>query len=207
MGLGKAALVILLFLGFIIILPSISTLFQAPEADLAVRLADQIRTLPTIDDQKCKGVSDGVANTLTIMQDMDRTIGTGFGAIQFDVSHCDIVIQYLPILGTYDLLILASRSLDPKNTTSVKVFYEDIFLLSSDFVIINDDVAYKVAFRSTGEMNDALHLARLRSLCGDECYRVVLSGIHWTLRVYMDQYLCDFENWASQYVQFPSRYC
>jgi hypothetical protein len=204
---AAAAVVILLFVGFLIVLPSISSLFEHPEAELAVKLADQIKTLPTIDNQACGGVSEAVANTITIMQDMDRTIGTGFGTVQFDASHCDVVIQYLPILGTYDSLILASRSLDPHNTTSVKVFYEDAFLLSSDFIIINDKVAYNVAFKSTGEMNDVLRLEKLRSVCGDDCYRIVLSGIHWTLRVYMDQYMCQFENWASQYVQFPSRYC
>jgi len=138
---------------------------------------------------------------------MDGVIGTGFGAIQYDASNCDFVVKFLPVLGSYNSLIRDSRSLDANNTTSVKVFYEDAFLLSSDFVIINDKVAYNLAFKSTGEMNDALKLAKLRSVCGDECYRVVLSGIHWTLRVYMDQYICQFENWASQYVQFPSRYC
>jgi len=132
---------------------------------------------------------------------MDRTIGTGFGLLQFDASNCDVVIQYLPLLGTYESLVLASRSVDRNNVTSVKIFYEDAFLLSSDFVIINDKVAYNVAFKSTGEMNDALKLAKLSDVCGDDCYRAVLSGIHWTIRVYMDQYLCQFESWASQYVQ------
>jgi hypothetical protein len=68
-------------------------------------------------------------------------------------------------------------------------------------VIINDKVAYNLAFKSTGEMNNALKLARLSDVCGDDCYRAVLSGIHWTIRVYMNQFLCEFENWASRYIQ------
>ena len=128
-------------------------------------------------------------------------MGTGFGAVQFDASNCDLVVQYLPLLGSYDSLISASRSLDPNNATSVKVFYESAFLLSSDFVIINDKVAYNVAFKSTGEMNNALGLARLRSVCGDDCYSAVLSGMHWTIRVYMNQFTCQFESWASEYIQ------
>src|SRR2546425_10656176 len=172
---------------------------KSPAVDLAVTLANQIKPLPPIDDHACQGVSSTVANTLTILQDMDRTIGTVFGLLQFDASNCDVVIQYLPLLGTYDSLILASRSVDRNNVTSVKMFYEDAFLLSSDFVIINDKVAYNVAFKSTGEMNDALGLAKLQSKCGDECYRVVLSGIHWTIRIYMRQFLCEFEVCASQY--------
>ncbi|TMI23047.1 hypothetical protein E6H31_00235 [Candidatus Bathyarchaeota archaeon] len=171
-------------------------------------MANQIKSLPTIDDQTCQGSSELVSNAVIIIQDMDGTLGTGFGRIvQFDASNCDVVIQFLPILGSYNTLVRDSRSLDAKNSTSVKVFYEDAFLLSSDFVILNDKLVYKVAFRSTGEINDALKLAKLRSVCGDECYRVVLSGIHWTIRVKLDQYLCEFEDWAGQSVQLPSRYC
>jgi hypothetical protein len=202
MGIAMAAAFVLMFVMAFVLLPSASTPFVgAPEANLAVTLASQTKSLPTIGDQTCQGVSSVVANTLTIVQDMDRTIGVGFGTLQFDASNCDVVIQYLPLLGTYDSLILASRSLDPNNATSVKVFYEDAFLLSSDFIIINDAVAYKIAFKSTGDLNNALGLATLRSVCGDDCYSVVLSGIHWTIRVYMDQFLCQFEGWASKYVQ------
>src|SRR5207245_2630582 len=99
---------------------------------------------------------------------------------------CDVVVQYIPVLGTYNSLVVASRVLDPNNATSVKRFYQDAFLLSSDFIIINDALAYKVAFKSTGDLNNNLGLATLRSVCGNDCYRVVLSGIHWTIRLYMN---------------------
>jgi hypothetical protein len=205
---GDVVVVFLILLAVVIVFEYYRPSANGPDTVAAVKLADQIKTLPAIDDQQCQGVSSSVTNALTIIQDMDSTIGTGFRAVQFDASNCDVVMQYLPVLGTYNSLILASRSLDPNNATSVKVFYEDAFLLSSDVVIINDKVAYNVAFKSTGEMNDALGLARLRSVCGDDCYRVVLSGIHWTIRVYMNQYLCQFEGWASQYVQMiPYQSC
>jgi hypothetical protein len=140
---------------------------------------------------------------------MDGTMGTGFGkVVQFDTSNCSIVVQFIPVLGPYNSLVRDSKNVDPSNATSVKTFYEDAFNLSSDTIIINDSVSYRVAFRSTGELNDALKLAKLREFCGDECYRVVLSGIHWAIRVYMDQYLCDFENMASQYVpDIPAHPC
>jgi|GEM_PF-5896500 hypothetical protein len=170
------------------------------ETGPAVELANQAKTLPPIDDQTCHGSSQLVSNIATILQDMDGTLGTGFGAVvQFDTSNCNIAIQFIPILGSYNSLVKDSKNVDPNNATSVKVFYEDAFILSSDFIIINDGISYRIAFRSTGEMNDALKLAKLREFCGDECYRVVLSGIHWAIRVYMNQFLCDFENWASQY--------
>jgi len=143
------------------------------------------------------------------MQDMDGTLGTGFGAVaQVDTSNCDLVLKFVPILGSYNSLVRDSKTVDPNNATSVKIFYEDAFILTSDFIIINDSVSYRVAFRSTGEMNDALKLGKLKGLCGDECYGVTLSGIHWAIRVYMNQFLCQFESWASQYVpEIPYHPC
>ena len=205
---GLAIGLLALILIGIYVVPQLYPPAEEPEADLATRLADQTSTFPTINDQSCNGASELVSNTATILQDMDGTLGTGFGrVVQFDPSNCDIVVQFLPILGSYNLLVRDSKTLDRNNSTSVRQFYIDAFLLSSDFVIINDYAAYKIAFKSTGEMNDALKLGKLRSLCGDECYRAVLSGIHWAIRVYMNEYLCDFENWAGQYVQLADRSC
>jgi hypothetical protein len=204
----KVVVILIIILVVVIWFQTSTTSIPGPQTDLAVKLADQIKTLPTIDDQTCHGSSELVSNAITVVQDMDGTLGTGFGHFaQFDASNCDIVIQFLPILGSYNSLVRDSRSLDSTNSTSVRAFYEDAFLLSSDFVILNDKLVYKVAFRSTGELNDALKLAKLRSVCGDECYRVVLSGIHWTIRVKLNQYLCEFETWAGQSVQLPTRYC
>lgn len=138
---------------------------------------------------------------------MDGTLGTGFGRIaQLDPSNCDVVIWYLPILGSYNKLIQDSKKLDPKNSTSVQTFYIDAFILSSDFVLLNDKLAYKAAFEATGEINDALRLGKLRSVCGDECYRLALSGIHWSVREKMSQYLCEFENWAGHSI-LSNRFC
>jgi len=142
------------------------------------------------------------------MQDMARSLDAGVGGIQIDESNCDLVLHYVPVVGSYNQLILSARSFNQNNVTSVKVFYEDAFLLSSQMIIINDYAAYRVAFTSTGELNDALGLGTLRSLCGDECYSVVLSGIHWTVRDYMDQFLCQFDAFAAKYVQFiPDASC
>ena len=200
--LGIAVAGIILYLAIFYIPPAV---LPGPvtrlETGPAVQLANQVKSLPAIDDQTCQGSSQLVSNIATIIQDMDGTLGTGFGAVaQIDTSNCDLVLKFVPILGSYNSLIRDSRSVDPNNATSVKIFYEDAFILTSDFIVVNDSVSYRVAFRSTGEMNDALKLGRLKDLCGDECYRVTLSGIHWAIRVYMNQFLCQFESWASQYV-------
>jgi len=199
-----AVMIGLIVLVFFIVPSAPPTAFvQGPETGLAINLANKIAPLPVLGDATCQGIPTLAADVITILQDMDHTIGTGFGAVQFDASQgCDVVVQYAPVLGTYDNLIFASRALNPNNATSVKAFYVDAFLMSSDFIIINDAVSYKLAFKTTGELNNDLGLATLRSVCGDDCYSAVLSGIHWTIRLYMNQFLCTFESWLAS-LQVP----
>ena len=177
--------------------PIPETLAVAPAAELA----SEVRSLPLINDSSaCPSVSTAVSNSIVIMQEMGGAFGVGFHSIQFDPSNCDVAVKYVPIVGSYNELVTAARQFDPNNVTSVEVFYEDAFLLSSNMIIINDSVAYKLAFTSTGELNDALGLSTLRSLCGNVCYSAVLSGIHWTIRTYMDAFLCTFESYVTKYL-------
>src|SRR2546422_2875199 len=148
--LGVAVAAIFLYLTFFVILPAaLPGPVTGLETGPAVKLANQVKTLPTIDDQTCQASSQLVSNIATIMQDMEGTLGTGFGGIaQIDTSNCDLVLKFVPILGSYNSLIRDSRTEHPNNATSVKVVYEDAFILTSDFVIINDSVSYRIAFRT-----------------------------------------------------------
>jgi len=176
------------------------TLAIAPAAELA----SEVKSLPLINDSSdCPSVSTAVSNSIVIMQEMAGAFGVGFRSIQFDPSNCDVAVKYVPIVGSYNELVMAARQFNPNNATSVEVFYEDAFVLSSNMIIINDSVAYDMAFTSTGELNDALGLGTLRSLCGDVCYSAVLSGIHWTIRTYMDAFLCTFESYLTKYLPIP----
>lgn len=197
-----AVLMAFAFLTLFLIIPGpTQPVAQDVETPPAATLASQIRTLPLINGTACSDSSELVSNSLSIMQDMSQSLGAGVAGVQIDTTNCDIVLQYIPVVGSYNQLIIASRDLNQNNATSVKVFYEDAFIVSSDVIIINDYVSYKIAFSSVGELNDALGLGTLRTLCGDECYSVVLSGIHWAIRDYMNQFLCQFDDYAAKYIQ------
>jgi len=199
-----AAMMVGAFIFIFFLLPSLGpTQAGSPETDLAVNLANEIKTLPPVDNQVCQGIPNVLSNTLTILQEMDKSWGTAFGPVQIDTANCDIMVQYLPLLGSYDSLVTAAWRVDPNNATSVRDFYVKAFLLSSDLVILNDRIAYNYAFKSTGELNNALGLARLRSLCGDDCYSTALSGIHWIIRGYMTQFLCQFDGYLAKYSPVP----
>jgi hypothetical protein len=143
-------LVVVLFIVPSLNVPSPVPFVQGPETSLAVDLAGPLDSLPPVNNSICNGMPSVVSNIITITEDMDHSLGTSFGPFQLDASQCDVVLYYTPILGSYDSLIFASQNMNPNNSTSVKVFYEDLFMLSSDFIIMNDAAAYKIAFKSTG---------------------------------------------------------
>jgi hypothetical protein len=209
-AIGTAVVLLVLgvvFIYFVIPSAPAQTIHSSVVVGPAETLAQAVKGFPTVDDDSCEGISPVLSNTLDIIQDMSQSFGVSFSPVQVDLSQCDVVIQFVPILGSYNNFIVSAQEFNSNNLTSVQVFYENAFILSSNFIIINDAVSYKIAFETTGELNDALGLASVRSLCGNECYSVVLSAIHWTIRDYMNSFLCQFENWALTYVPTLTKAC
>ena len=201
-GLSGALLAIaVFFLVFIILFPQIQNqacsnnpLVTQP----AVQLSNALRNYPPINGTDCSSLLELVTNANLMIGDMNGLLGTNFNQTSVD-NACSYGIQIAPLLGTYNDVILSARSINPNNATSVTSFYEKIFLLAADFFIVNsaiDEISYRTAFRTTGELNDGLKLGKLTELCGDACYSEVLSQIHWFIRDNFNGMLNDFLSWA-----------
>lgn len=144
-----------------------------------------------------------VSNENQMIVDMNSLLGTNFNQASIN-NACSFGIQVAPMLGTYNGVIQSARSLDPNNATSITSFYEKLFLLAADVFIVNsaiDELSYKTAFKSTGELNDSLKLGKLSELCGDACYSEVLSQIHWFIRDNFGNMLNDFLGWAGNRIE------
>lgn len=166
----------------------------------AEELAADIIGYPTINGTDC-GLLLQEGNK--ILANMNLVLNTSLDQADANLV-CSTGIQIAPVVGSYDELILSARAVTPDNATSISSFYENLFLLAADFFILNsaaDAVAYKVAFKSTGELNDGLKLGKIVSLCGDSCYSALLSQIHWIIRDNFNGMLGDFENWAARATQ------
>jgi hypothetical protein len=90
---------------------------------------------------------------------------------------------------------------NPNNATSITAFYENIFLLASNFFLVNaaiDFATYKASFQTVGALNDGLKLAELRSLCGNACYSEVLHLIYQFIDNNLKNTIGDSETWASK---------
>ena len=195
------AVVVVFAVSYLLIFPQIEN--QSCAQDILVtqpaeQLAAQIRGYPQINGTDCSSLLELVSNGNQMIGDMNSILGTSFDQTNIN-SACSYGIQIAPMLGTYNDVILSARLVDPNNATSVTSFYEKLFLLAADVFIVNsaiDEISYKTAFRTTGELNDGLKLGKLAALCGDVCYSEVLSQIHWFIRDNFNGMLNDFLSWA-----------
>lgn len=196
-----AALLIFVIVVVVLAVNSQETQIPPIAVTQAQQLASTIRTFPVINGTSCNDALAAVLNANSMIASLDGVIGTNLKQVTVDPSVCSTVTSFLPMVTTYNQVVLSARSLNPNDQSSVKRFYVNIFLLAGELTILNDSIAYKAAFRATGELNDALALGKIRSICGDECYSAVLSQLHWFIRDYANQFLSDFESWASSYLK------
>lgn len=57
-----------------------------------------------------------------------------------------------------------------------------MFLFAADFYFLEEKVAYRAAFLTTGKIASKLGLAKTQAVLGPKGYGLLLSEIHWMLR-------------------------
>jgi len=169
----------------------------------AVDIANQIENYPEVSGTDCVSLLMMISNGNSIILTMNTNLGTNFDYTNVAES-CSVALQYAPVLGTYNSVIVSAQQVDPNNATSITTFYENIFQLAADYFIVNgaiDSAGFKLAWSGTAELNDGLKLEKIVSLCGDVCYAALLSQIHWFIRNNFDNEANDFMSWATNYLQ------
>lgn len=162
-----------------------------------------IASLRPAQGSDCQAVISAVQGGGIVEQKINGAFGTNFEPITIDSSECSLLLAFVPMVGSYNDGITAAKQYDPNNSTSVTNFYEKAFILAAEVTIVGfalDGTLYKASFHATGELNDALKLGKLRSLCGDACYRDVLSAIYWFINGTASSALDDFLSWAVPYL-------
>ena len=117
-----------------------------------------------------------------VEQDLNNAFGTDFVPLTINSAECKVLVAFVPLVGSYDDLIVAAQQYNASNPASVRNFYEKAFIVAAEVTIVGfalDGTLYKSSFQATGELNDGLKLGKLQSICGDTCYADVLSAIYW----------------------------
>lgn len=162
-----------------------------------------IASLRPAQGSDCQAVISAVQGGGIVEQDLNQAFGTNFQTLTVDSGECSVLLAFVPIVGSYNDVIVAANQYNSSNPPSVTNFYEKSFILAAEVLLVGfalDGTLYKASFHATGELNDALKLGKLRSLCGDTCYSDVLSSIYWFLNGTASSAASDFLSWAGQYI-------
>ena len=162
-------------------------------------IAADIALMPSVPGNDCQAVISAVQGGGTVELYLNQAFGTDFSPITINASECQVLITFVPIVGSYNDLIVAAHQYNASNPASVRNFYEKSFILAAEVMIVGfalDGTLYKASFQATGELNDGLKLGKLQSICGDVCYADVLSAIYWFINGTAVYALDGFVAWS-----------
>ena len=162
-------------------------------------MAADIALMPTVQGNDCQAVISAVQGGGQVEQDLNNVFGTDFAPLVVNSGECKVLVTFVPLVGSYDDLIVAAQQYNASNPASVTNFYEKAFILAAEVTLVGfalDGTLYKASFQATGELNDGLKLGKLQSICGDACYADVLSAIYWFINGTAVSALDGFLTWA-----------
>jgi hypothetical protein len=169
------------------------------------QIVADIASLPFAQPDSCQGLVSAVQGGGIVEQDLDQALGTDFQPITITPNECTVLVTFIPIVGSYNDVIIAAQQYNPNNSTSVTNFYEKSFILAAEVTLVGfalDGTLYKASFQATGELNDGLKLGKLQSICGDTCYADVLSATYWFIKGAAISALDGFLTWV--FTNLPS---
>lgn len=162
-------------------------------------IAADIALMPSVQGNDCQAVISAVQGGGMVELDLNNAFGTDFAPLTVNSGECKVLVTFVPIVGSYDDVIIAAQQYNDSNPASVRDFYEKAFILAAEVMLVGfalDGTLYKASFQATGELNDGLKLGKLQSICGDVCYADVLSAIYWFINGTAVSALDGFVGWA-----------
>ncbi len=187
----------------LLLLPMVQPFAVSASPNHVGQVVAEIASLPYAQGNSCQGVIDAVQGGGVVERYMNQGLGTDFQPITVSADQCKLLVTFVPIVGSYNDLIVAARQYNPIDPASVRSFYVKAFLLAAEVAVVGialDGVLYKAAFRSTAVLNDELRLGKLQSVCGDVCYSDALSSVYWFIKGTASGLLDDFVSWAGAFI-------
>lgn len=109
--------------------------------------------------------------------ELDRTAISKTRNVAGDVG------KYAPLAASYNQMAKDACAVKASSTNeTIESFYKSSLYFGVEFSLIQAGVFYKPAFAGTRYISNTAGLYRIRSLCGNRCYALALSEVHWGLR-------------------------
>lgn len=195
---AKTYLTVGMVLGLLILLPGRVSPASASGNPVGEIAAD-IALMPSVQGNDCQAVISAVQGGGNVELDLNNAFGTDFAPLTINPGECKVLVTFVPIVGSYDDVIVAAQQYNASNPASVRNFYEKAFIVAAEVMIVGfalDGTLYRASFQATGELNDGLKLGKLQSICGDTCYADVLSAIYWFINGTAVGALDGFVSWS-----------
>ena len=168
---------------------------KLPIENTSKRFADElsikIKLIGPIDDSifndysKFKNVIKKINELIIITNENIQTEIPEVGSSISDFERFNevkIVLKYSPLIDPYNQLYESAKKLPSENTTDYDQFYSDLGRFSLEICVLESQMSYKIAYRTTGEIAYNFKLYKFTPYIGNEGYRILLSEIHWSLR-------------------------
>ncbi len=159
--------------------------------ELANSLADEIRGIGPINDSFFEDYNTFNRQTYRfnhIVRTLNQELGTKIPEIDLSKEHYrkiqDIrkALGYATLIDSYNKLYESAEKLPSNNDEDYWEFYKNLFLFAADFYFLEEKLAYRAAFLTTGKIATKLGLAKTQAVLGPKGYGLLLSEIHWMLR-------------------------
>ncbi|MBO8180194.1 MAG: hypothetical protein H0Z19_06890 [Archaeoglobus sp.] len=156
--------------------------------DIANSLADEIKEIGPINEAFFEDYN--IFNRQTyrlnhVIRTLNQEFGTKIPEIDTSEEHyrkIRNVLGYTTLIDSYNELYKSAGKLPSNRDEDYWKFYMNFFLFMADFYFLEEKVAYKTAFVTTGKIAATLGLAKTQAVLGPKGYGLLLSEIHWMLR-------------------------
>lgn len=169
------------------------------KTELAVKSASYLSDLNTVeirildDYEKAKQFFERVNQIIDRLNNDFGGTGVNIKKFELDekntiriVSAIKYFEEYAPLIHTYNELIESSKELDKNDPESINRFYMSTLFFVSDVAFMQEKIIHKTVSKAVGKVNSRLSLERLKSICGNACYRFSLKKIYWAGREFSE---------------------
>ena len=159
--------------------------------DLANSLAKEIKTIGPINETFFEDYNTFKRQTYRInhiVRVLNQELGTEIPEIDFSEKYFKKLqevrkaLGYSALIDSYNSLYKSAKKLPSDRDEDYWEFYKNLFLFMADVYFLEEKVAYRSAFLTTGKIASNLGLIKTQKVLGPKGYGLLLSEIHWMLR-------------------------
>ena len=183
-------IVVMLLSVFFVINPTLDYVAISSERESyfsnAKFFATSIESLPLIDVSPILNGLDVIDRVNLLIRMINEAFKTDFPKLDREnQALINDVQELIPLVAPYNDLILSARNYRDNDSDTAKQLFINAYSLAFGVIMVEGKIAYSIAFKTTGFLNNVLKIGKMRTLFGDVVYSKLLSKIHWYFRDYI----------------------